>query len=91
MQHVSRSVVVFPHGCVLSLTPLQWLMWAKALESHPDQDFSAYIVEGLRNGFRLGFNYTSHACTSAKRNMLSAFQHPKVIGEYLEEETRLVV
>ena len=64
-------------------------MWAKALESHPDQDFSAYIVERLRDSFRLGFNYTSHACTSANRNMLSSFQHPKVIDEYLEEETRL--
>ena len=46
-------------------------------------------MEGLRDGFRLGFNYASHACTSAKSNMLSAFQHPKVIDEYLEEETGL--
>ena len=71
------------------ITPLQWLTWAKALESHPDRDFSAYIVEGLKDGFRLRFNYASHTCTSAKCNMLSAFQHPKVIDEYLEEETRL--
>ena len=62
-------------------TPLQWLTWAKALESHPDQDFAAYIVEGLRHGFRLGFNYTGHTCTSAKHNMLSAFQYPKVIDK----------
>ena len=41
-------------------TPLQWLTWAKALESHPDRDFSAYIVEGLRDGFRLSFNYAIH-------------------------------
>ena len=71
------------------ITPLQWLTWAKVLESHPDWDFSAYIVEGLRDGFRLGFNYASHTCTSAKRNMLSALQHPEVIDEYLREEIRL--
>ena len=71
------------------ITPLQWMTWAKVLESHPDRDFSAYIVEGLRDGFRLGFNYASHTCTSAKRNMLSALQHPEVIDEYLKEETRL--
>ena len=71
------------------ITPLQWLTWAMVLESHPDRDFSAYIVEGLRDGFRLGFNYASHICTSANRNMVSALQHPEVIDKYLREETRL--
>ena len=46
----------------------------------------AYIVGGLRDGFRVGFNRASHACVSAKRNMLSAAQHPEVIDAYLEEE-----
>ena len=41
---------------------------------------------GLRDGFRVGFNYASHGCVSAKHNMLSATQHPEVIDAYLEEE-----
>ena len=68
------------------ITPLEWETWARALQLHPDRDFVAYIVGGLRDGFRVGFNYASHGCVSAKRNMLSASQHPEVIDAYLEEE-----
>ena len=49
----------------------------------------AYIVEGLRDGFRIGFNYGSNTCTPATGNAPSAFQHPEVIDEYLQEECRL--
>ena len=70
-------------------TPLKWETWARALQAHPDRDFVAYIVEGLRDGFRIGFNYAGHTCNPAKRNMLSASQHPAVIDEYLREECGL--
>ena len=42
-------------------------------------------MEGLRGGF----DYANHSCVSAKRNMLSASQHPEVIEEYLKEEYAL--
>jgi hypothetical protein len=70
-------------------TPLKWETWAGALQSHPDQEFAAYVVEGLKEGFRIGFDYAGHTCTPAKRNMLSASQHPEVIEEYVKEECTL--
>ena len=73
------------------ITPLKWDTWASALQSHPDQDFVTNIIEGLRFGFGIGFNYASHACTPAKCNMLSTSQHPEVIDEYLKRSACLVV
>ena len=70
------------------VSPLKWEVWLKALSGHPDRNFVAFIVDGLRYGFRIGFGYTSCSCRSAQRNMLSAYQHPEVIEEYLEEECR---
>ena len=67
-------------------TPLKWVKWEFFLRDHPDRDFARYIIEGLRNGFRIGFEYTRHACTPAKRNMMSALQHPSVIDAYIKEE-----
>lgn len=65
-------------------TPLEWSEWEEALKSHPDQQYRAYIVTGLREGFRVGFDYAHHSCQSATRNMHSAREHAQVIREYLE-------
>ena len=41
-------------GVLLVLrTPLEWAKWARYLEAHPDQDYAAYIVQGLQEGFRI--------------------------------------
>ena len=53
---------------------------------HPDQEFADYIVRGLRDGFRIGFDYTNHICKKARQNMASARDHPEVIREYLAKE-----
>lgn len=66
-------------------TPLNWREWDTALMNHPDQRFRDYIVNGIREGFRLGFDY-SRRCTRASRNMASAATHAQVIREYLAEE-----
>ena len=59
--------------------------WTKRLAPHPDRDFANYILSGIEHGFRVGFEY-SHPLSSAKRNMLSASQHPKVVENYLGNE-----
>ena len=41
-----------------SVSPLRWEVWDDFLESYPDQRFRDYIVDGIRAGFRVGFNYT---------------------------------
>ena len=68
-------------------TPLIWQAWAQALQPHPDKDFADYIISGIRGGFRVGFRYGARETTkSCKRNMSSAYEHQKVVTDYLDEE-----
>ena len=68
-------------------TPLRWQEWDRALENHPDQRFRTYIVDGIKNGFRVGYNYEEvNQLCSSPANMASAMQHPEVIREYLAKE-----
>ena len=47
----------------------------------------AYVFEGLRNGFHLGFNYST-SLKSATGNMASALLNPQVIDNYLQSEVQ---
>lgn len=67
-------------------TPLKVAAWERHLQSLPDRDCAEYLLKGLREGFRIGFDYRTSSCRSAKRNMLSAIQNPQVVDEYLEAE-----
>ena len=69
-------------------TPGKLEVWQKELEGHPDKVFSHYILQGLEQGFRVGFDYTSNLLPS-KRNMLPAAQHREVVSGYLGEELAL--
>ena len=40
--------------------------------THPDQSFVTYVLDGLQNGFRVGFNPPSVSLKSATQNMPSA-------------------
>ena len=60
----------------------QFLRW------HPDQQFRSYVVDGIRNGFRLGFDWSSPLQAPSRLIMPSAEEHPKVISEYLASECR---
>ena len=66
-------------------TPLSWSEWDRALASHPDQRFRQYIVEGIRYGFRVGFDYQT-PIASSQHNMPSARERPEVVSGYLAEE-----
>ena len=76
-----------PLGTEQVNSPLSWQEWDRCLASHPDQRFRRYIVDGIRRGFRIGFDY-SHAdyTRSSPNNMISARDHPEVVGEYLAAE-----
>ena len=63
----------------------KWQSWREALKEHPDRVFSTYVLDGLRCGFRVGFDYASPLC-SATRNMQSAHLHPTVIADYVQGE-----
>ena len=67
-------------------TPLKIEIWREELRAHPDQVFAQYLVRGLEQGFRIGYRHESHSCVAAKRNMVSACQHPEPIEAYLSKE-----
>ena len=60
-------------------TPLKIDEWRQQLREHPDPDFVDYILQGITEGFRIGFNYRDHTCENAKRNMKSALNNPQVV------------
>ena len=57
--------------------------------THPDQSFVTYVLDGLQNGFRVGFNPASVSLKSATQNMPSASLQPSVIDDYLLTELAL--
>ena len=61
----------------------------EALKYHPDGEYKEYLLAGLGRGFRIGFDYGSHRCRSAKTNMKSALQNPAVVDRYLATEVGL--
>ena len=69
--------------------PLDATTWQVALWSHPDKCLGHFLVQGLRHGFRIGYNGGQRALQSAKRNMPSAYDHPEVIDKYLANECHL--
>ena len=54
--------------------------------THPDQSFVTYVLDGLQNGFRVGFNPASVSLKSATQDMPSTNLLPSVIDDYLHTE-----
>lgn len=79
------QVAVLPVPLRRIVTPLEWQVWDHLLGAHPDSRFRHYIVKGIREGFRIGFNH-GHPLRRAARNMQSVRARPEVINEYLAEE-----
>ncbi len=68
------------------MTPMLVSEWDRQLAAHPDQYYHAYLVEGLRHGFRIGYSYGSAKCLSAVSNMSSTSERPSVIDEFIDTE-----
>ena len=83
---VPQEPRAIPPSLEAVVTPLRLPVWSSELRAHPDVEFARFIVRGLEQGFRVGFEYGNHTCTSAKRNMLSAVQHPQPIDKYITKE-----
>ena len=60
--------------------------WAVHLAGHPDRAYVGYLVQGLQEGFRIGFQYGSSTCHSASANVLSANVCPDVISAFIASE-----
>lgn len=68
------------------MTPLKLNEWSLGLLHHPDREFVSYILLGIKEGFRIGFNRTC-PLRDAGSNMPN--RNPEVIVAYLEREVAL--
>ena len=77
------SIVPLPP--VSEITPLKVDQFAWELRHHPNRLLCNFVLDGLRNGFKLGFQ-PALSLKSAKKNKPSAYQQPSIIDEYLAHE-----
>ena len=73
-----------PSGLVISSevhSPLLASAWAHELSSHPDKAFVEYILQGITNGFRIGFDRRQRI-HSTRANL--HFDKIAVVSEYLQ-------
>ena len=54
--------------------------------THPDQSFVTCVLDGLQNGFWVGFNLASVSLKSATQNIPPVSLQPSVIDDYLHPE-----
>ena len=85
--HTNPSPPTLPHQLSVITTRLNLDAWELWLNYHPDAAYTHYILDGITNGFCIGFSYAERTCTSSKRNQPSANEHPTVISEALAKET----
>ena len=67
-------------------SPLIVTQWIQMLQDHPDKSYVQFIIKGIQQGFRIGFNRCC-SCYPAITNLPS--QVPHVICEHLSKEVSL--
>ena len=77
-----------PEYCTRITTPLLADRWQHELKDHKDIDLKQYIVDGIRRGFRIGFDHGKSTCKSVAGNMASAGCHSQPVADYLATELR---
>ena len=87
-QTAPRYPCIPPAACSIT-TPLLVGAWRQCLHTYPHPEVAKFVMQGLTEGFRIGFNYSQSKLKSAKRNMLSARSQPTVVESYLAEEVKL--
>ena len=78
-----------PLAPVHVVSPLQLAQFQAELRDYRDQAAASYVLNGLREGFRIGFEAFSVSLWSASANMSSALVHPSVIDAYLRQRSRV--
>lgn len=75
-----------PPAASIIITPLVPSAWHTMLISHPQRTLVHFFLQGITTGFRVGYNLPATALKSAKKNMKSAYDHSKVVSDYLASE-----
>ena len=82
---ISKDILVPPKATAIT-TPLVTAHWQKSLAEYPNRALVHFYISGISQGFRLGFNNPTSSLRSARRNLISATEHPEVVEEYLAAE-----
>ena len=75
-------------ACIIS-TPLNLHHWSCSLESYLNRALADFFLQGISEGFRIGFSYGSIHLKPSKSNLEGAYSHPHVVQDYLQAEVRL--
>ncbi len=78
--------VVLPQRLATIKTPLRREAWNQELASHPDRVLVETILQGIKEGFRVGFDPGRATLKEKDGNMASASEQTGVISKYLEDE-----
>ena len=68
------------------VTPLRLREWERVLSGHPDREFAQFVCVGIRDGFRIGFNYRGAQCKPGPGNMKSVRLHEEEVERYIGSE-----
>ena len=68
------------------VTPLVWTQWEELLADHPDRWWAGYLVNGIREGFKIIFSGGLESLKSKSKNLLSAGEQPQVVQDSLTKE-----
>ena len=83
---VPASVPAKSSLTVVTSTLLQLDQFQADLCHHPDESAAAYVISGIWDSFRIGFEPSLVSLKSASLNMQSFSEHPSVIDSYLQNE-----
>jgi len=87
--HITSAVsspIQVPNIACSIVTPLVSAAWSYLLSNHPSPALVEFFMQGISQGFRIGFDYTMTHLRSAKKNMNSTKEHPHIVQEYLRKE-----
>ena len=70
----------------LCSSPIQLPVLSYYLASHPDQNFSRFILRGLAEGFHIGYASSSTVSQHATRNHPSSSTNRRVVSDYISHE-----
>ena len=77
-----------PSSAYAISTLLSLPAWMDMLASHPNhQQLVHFFLEGISNGFQLGFYHGQFTLKSTGRNLPAAIGHPDIVIEYLQHES----
>ena len=63
--------------------------WWESVHKHPDRRLCKFLARGLHEGFHLGYQARWTQLRPAKRNIISAYEHPQAVDAYLANECHL--